>query len=230
MILHAAFAIGFNLSDVTGVKHFVARKEELAQIHAVLGHGRGQRAAVVHGLGGMGKTQLAAAYASHHRGKYSAVFWLNAREEVSLKRSFLKVAGRINREHPSVDYLNNAVARNDLDEAVQAVKQWLELPGNDWWLLVYDNYDCPPMDKNGKGESGEAGVEMETDGDINDAEAYDIRPFLPDGHGAILITTRSARVQIGHRIPLGKLKDPKDSLAILSHTSGRHDLDKGKSP
>lgn len=117
----------------------------------------------------------------------------------------------------------------DLDEAVQAVKRWLDLPGNDKWLVVYDNYDNPQIDRKGSGEPSE-GVDEETeiDEETNVPQDYDIRPFLPDGHGAVLITTRSARVRIGHRIRLGKLKDPKDSLAILSQTSGRHGVHEGE--
>ncbi len=226
---HTAFAIEFDLSAVTEIDHFVARKEELGQIHAVLGDGHGRRTAVVHGLGGMGKTQLAASYASQHRHEYSAMFWLNARDETSLKQGFARLAEQIFREHPSVISVKNAVESHDLDEAVQAVKQWLNLPGNGRWLMVYDNYDNPQMDGKGKKELGEGvGEETEIDRDVGITKAYDIRLFLPEvHHGAILITTRSARVHIGRRIPLGKLKDLDDSLAILSHTSGRHGLHEG---
>jgi hypothetical protein len=224
------FTIGFSLSEVSEVDHFVARGEELAKIGKVLGEGIGRRAAVVHGLGGIGKTQLAAAYASQQRDKYSAVFWLNARDETSLKQSFARVAGRILREHPSVVYVKNAVESRDLDEAVEAVKRWLELPGNDRWLVVCDNYDNPRMDRKGKGEpSEEVNEETDMNGDANVTKAYDIRPFLPESHhGAVLVTTRSVRVQIGRRIPLGKLKNSNDSLAILSQTSGRHGLHEGE--
>jgi len=49
---HPILSIAFSLSEVTEVERFVARKEELAQIHEVLGQGSGRRTAVVHGLGG----------------------------------------------------------------------------------------------------------------------------------------------------------------------------------
>ena len=177
----------------------------------------------------MGKTQLAAAYAKRHREDYSAVFWLNARDETSLSQGFTRVADRILREHPSVVYVRNAVESRDLSEAVQAVKWWLDNSKNDHWLVIYDNYDNPRLGGDGNGRLNEEqdGV-MKGQGDAAVAKSYDIRPFLPDAHhGAILITTRSSRVTIGHRIRLGKLKKLEDSLEILAHASNRHDLRKG---
>ncbi len=223
--------IGFSLSEVTEVGHFVAREEELTQIHKVLSEDAGRRTAVIHGLGGMGKTQLAVAYAKHHQGDYSAVLWLNARDETLLKQGFVRVAKRILHEHPSAIYMKKAVESHDLDGAVQAVKQWLDNPKNNRWLIVYDNYDNP-MEKDGrtsKDNEADGGLDEDDKDADTPSTSYDIRPFLPDTHhGAVLITTRSFEVKFGRRIPLKKLKDIKDSLEILSHTSNRQELHKGK--
>jgi hypothetical protein len=196
----------------------------------VLGGGDGRRTAVVHGLGGIGKTQLAVAYAKRHRNHYSAVFWLNAQDETLLKQSFTRVAKQILREHPSVVYVKNAVESRDLDEAVRAVRQWLDQPKNDGWLIIYDNYDNPKVKENDNGkQSEEPGEENESNEDVITTKAYDIKPLLPNvHHGAILITTRSPKVK-GKRVALGKLRDVRDSLEILSHTSGREGLHKGTS-
>lgn len=195
----------------------------------MLGEGAGRRVAVVHGLGGMGKTQLAAAYAKRHREDYSSVFWLNARDETLLRQGFARAANRILRQHPSVVYIRNAVESRDPDEAVQAVKRWLDNSKNDRWLVIYDNYDNPSLGRDENGEPNEGrDRDMDDDGDATVIKSYDIRSFLPDvHHGAILITTRSSRVTIGHCIPLGKLKDLEDSLKILAHSSNRHDLNQG---
>lgn len=109
----AVFSIGFSLSKVTEAGHFVAREEELTQLHDILGKSHDRRTAVIHGLGGMGKTQLAVAYAKRHRDKYSAVFWLNARDEATLKQAFVEVAERILREYPSLLYIKDAVKLSD---------------------------------------------------------------------------------------------------------------------
>ncbi|KAH9205404.1 hypothetical protein DL95DRAFT_417453 [Leptodontidium sp. 2 PMI_412] len=60
-------------SNVSDVEHFVARKTELAEIHKALGSDGSRRVVVLHGLGGIGKTQLAAAYAKQH--KESSTRW-----------------------------------------------------------------------------------------------------------------------------------------------------------
>ena len=73
-IRHKDFSVAFSLSDVSEIEHFVAREEELAEMHKTLS-GDGSRCTIVlHGLGGIGKTQLTVAYAKQHKDNYSAVF------------------------------------------------------------------------------------------------------------------------------------------------------------
>ena len=100
----------------------MARKTELVQIHKALGGDGSRRTVVLHGLGGIGKTQLAAAYAKRHKDSYSAIFWLNIKDEDSLKQSFVKVAKQISREHPSALRLSNVDTNEVLDEVVDTVK------------------------------------------------------------------------------------------------------------
>jgi ATP/maltotriose-dependent transcriptional regulator MalT len=198
------FSVDFSLSEVPETEHFVARQEELTEIHKTLG-GDGTRSTVVlHGLGGIGKTQLAVAYAKRHKADYSAIFWLNSKDEDSLKQSFAKVARRILQEHPGASRLSAVNEDSNLDKVVNAVKRWLDHPKNTRWLIVYDNYDSPKLRGN------------------TDPMAVDVRRFLPEAyHGSIIITTRSSQVKLGHRVRVGKLENVRDSLEILSHTSGR---------
>ena len=99
-IRHKDFSVAFSLSDVSEIEHFVAREEELAEMHKTLSGDGSRRTIVLHGLGGIGKTQLTVAYAKRYKDNYSAVFWLNIKDEDSLKQSFAKVAKQILREHP----------------------------------------------------------------------------------------------------------------------------------
>jgi hypothetical protein len=85
---------------------------------------------VLHGLGGIGKTQLTVAYAKRHKNSYSAIFWLNIKDEDSLKQSFAKVARQIFWEHPLASGLSNVDMKESVDEVVEAVKAWLSLPNN----------------------------------------------------------------------------------------------------
>lgn len=205
------FSVSFSLSEVSETEHFVARQEELAQIHKTLSGDGSRRTVVLHGLGGIGKTQLAVAYSIHHNRDYSAIFWLNSKDEDSLKQSFAKVARQILREHPLASRLSAVDVTGNLDGVVEAVKGWLSLPKNSRWLAVYDNYDNPKLPGS------------------TDSTTVDIRQFLPDAYqGSIIITTRSAEVKFGRRIRVGKLEDVRDSLEILSHASGRESAMDGK--
>ena len=61
-------------------------------MHKLLQDHSSRSCVILHGLGGMGKTQLAITYARRHKEKYTAIFWLNANDEDSLKLSFRDVA------------------------------------------------------------------------------------------------------------------------------------------
>ncbi|KUM57952.1 hypothetical protein ACN42_g9214 [Penicillium freii] len=222
------FELPLNLSDISEVTEFVARKDQLERMQDILDTPAGHRTVVVHGLGGIGKTQLAIAYIKRNRSHYSAAIWLNARDETTLKQSFARTAEWILRHHPSVTYIANALKSRELDETVKATKRWLDEPMNDRWLIIYDNYDNPlPGNYTGKGisyaSSAEAGIYSDDDKDL--AKAFDLRKFLPEtDHGAIVVTTRSSMVKLGQALHLRKLEDINDSLEILASVSGREDL------
>ncbi len=175
--------------------YFVARESELTQMWDILAGDGSRRIAVLHGLGGIGKTQLTLAYAKRYRHKYSAVFWLNIKDIDSLKQSFARVATQILRDHPLASGLSDLDINGNLDEVVDAVKAWLSLPKNTRWLLIYDNYDNAKVPGN------------------NNAAAIDIRKFFPESYqGLIIITTRLAQVKVGRQLPIKKLTNIEDSL------------------
>ncbi|KAK2020926.1 hypothetical protein LX32DRAFT_282800 [Colletotrichum zoysiae] len=218
---------------VTKVDRFVGRVDELERLHEALKRTGERRIVVLHGLGGMGKTQLSIEYTKRHRNDYSATLWLHARDETSLKQSFQQAARRIVREHPTVAYVQDAIANQDLDETAEAVKRWLDETRNDKWLIVYDNYDDVRFDgRSGTDQSAESALKQSgtiasntSQAEVAASKAYDIRPYFPEtDHGAIIITTRSSRVKLGQLIRLGKLGDIEDSLAILKSTSNRTHL------
>ncbi|TEA18648.1 hypothetical protein C8034_v010408 [Colletotrichum sidae] len=232
----SSFNLAGSSSEYLAVNHFVARSEELMLMQKALERTGGCRTAVLYGLGGMGKTQLAIAYIKEHRDDYSAVIWLNAREEASLKQSLQRAARRILREHPDVVYIKNAVLNHDVDETASATKRWLEEPRNNRWLVVYDNYDDVKF--NSRDYSNERNGQMAEERHLKSGQIppetagstpYDIRAYLPEtDHGAIIITTRSSMVKLGQSIRLKKLGDINDSLAILGSTSDRYDIRQGE--
>ena len=188
----------------------MAREDELRVIQEVLRGDGSRRTVVLHGLGGIGKTQLAIAYAKRHKHNYSAIFWLNIKDEDSITQSFADVAKQILREYPSARWLSSVNMKN-IDEVIDAVKAWQGLPYNTRWLIIFDNYDNPRLPSN------------------KDPAAVDITKYLPEAYqGSVLITTRSSQVQIGRLIQVTKLKDLRDSLKILSNASCREGLIDGK--
>ena len=201
------FSVAFSLSDVFDVEYFVAREIELVEIHKELSGDGSRRTVILHGLGGIGKTQLAVAYAKRHKDNYSAIFWLNIKDEDSLKQSFAKLAKQISRAHPSAIPISSLETNQNLDEVIDSVKSWLSLPNNTRWLIIYDNYDNPKLPGR------------------TDPAAVDIRKFLPESyHGSIIITTRSSEVKIGHPIQIRKLGNVDDGLEILLKVSRRQEM------
>ncbi|KAI1575142.1 tetratricopeptide repeat domain containing protein [Pyrenophora tritici-repentis] len=116
----ASFAVQSIVPEVSRVDHFVGRSEELDAIHRELEHDGSRKTAVVHGLGGMVKTQLALAYAQQHKDDYSAVFWVNSKDVDTLKQGYAAAARRVYREHPSLVHLKAVAQGSDLDEAAEA--------------------------------------------------------------------------------------------------------------
>ena len=206
------FSVAFSLSGVPEVQKFIGRKEELIRIKkAFQGNGSQRKVVLLHGLGGMGKTQLAVASMKEHRDIYSAIFWLNGKNEDTLKHSFAQMAKRLHLEFPSSALLSRAAEEKDADQVVAVIKQWLSMKGNTQWILVFDNVDNPKLPDN------------------NDPQAYDIRLYFPEAHqGSILITTRSSCLKIGEVISIEKLLDIQESITILATMSGRENFDQGK--
>ncbi|KAH7134377.1 P-loop containing nucleoside triphosphate hydrolase protein [Dactylonectria macrodidyma] len=225
------FNLPFSLSEVTEATRFVGRKDELLQLHRGLNTTQDRRVAILHGLGGIGKTQLTIAYLKSYRANYSAIIWLNARDETSLEQGFSIAAKKILGQYPSLVSIRTALDGQEPQGIVQAVKRWLDEPGNDRWLLVFDNYDNPKLGNEQQSEDTAENRESRTEGgSLSQAEAkalkaFDIRLFFPDSYqGSIIITTRASINGIGNSIFLRKLTDMSDGLEILSSTSHRKDV------
>ena len=206
------FAVGLDYASFPKATQFVAREKELSKMNELLQGYSSRSCVVLHGLGGIGKTQLAIAYARRHKEKYTATFWLNANNKDSLKLSFRDAAQQVLRYHPLTNALSSVDQDKDFDQVVSAVKAWLDSPGNTRWLMIYDNFDNPKTPSN------------------PDSSAVDIHQFLPrSDHGSIIITTRSSQVTLGKRIHIQKLLDIREGLEILSNMSGRKGIEKGMS-
>src|SRR5260370_35479693 len=116
------------------IEHLAGREADLAALHQLLGR---SRRVAIHGLGGVGKTQLAIAYLSRHRAACpDGCFWLRADQSTTLLADLASLAWRVQlpeRELPEQEL------------QIEAVLRWLR--DHDRWLLVVDNLDRPVADK-----------------------------------------------------------------------------------
>ncbi len=108
--------------------NFTDRDQELNELKHALAAGSAVTVHSVHGMFGVGKTQLAVEYAHAHATDYSLVWWIAAGQPDSIPQQFTDLAKRLDLD-PIED-----------PEALQAqVRDKLRsVPG---WLLIFDNAD-----------------------------------------------------------------------------------------
>jgi tetratricopeptide (TPR) repeat protein len=77
-------------------RHFLGRDEDLAAIDAALKGNKGRVAiTALHGLRGVGKTTLAAAYAEKHAAYYRATWWIRAETESTIRADLVGLGVRL---------------------------------------------------------------------------------------------------------------------------------------
>ena len=111
--------------------NFTGREDLLAALEEVGAPGKPTvLSQAITGLGGVGKTQLAAEYAYRHRADFDVVWWVRAEEPVTLVQDLAALAPAVGLDPGP-----------ELDAAVASVRAWLE--GNDRWLVIFDNATDP---------------------------------------------------------------------------------------
>jgi hypothetical protein len=86
------------------------------------------------GLGGMGKTQVAAEYAYRLRRDYQAVLWLRAESQESMLADLQALARQIKL---------SAHVLHDRRRLLPAVQEWFRSQSD--WLLIFDNVENPAL-------------------------------------------------------------------------------------
>jgi len=133
-----------------------------------------QVVAALHGLGGVGKTQLAIEYCYRNTSDYDVVWWVDAEQTALIAEKIAPLGQRLGLQSTGSVALD---ARSTLDA----------LRTRDRWLVVFDNAPS----------------------------AAEIRDWIPNGGGHVLITSRSpVWSSIGHKIAIDILARP-ESIALL---------------
>jgi hypothetical protein len=109
--------------------HFLGRDDALIEIETSLARTEGRVAiTTVHGLRGVDKTTLAAAYAEKHRGDYRATWWIRAQTDSTMRADLVALGVRL-----------GWVGVEDKEEpALAAVMEQLRHE-SEGILLIYDN-------------------------------------------------------------------------------------------
>ena len=201
--LSNSFGVCLGQAPQIAADAFIGRTHELQQLHdwlSLKSQRDCQRIISIVGMGGVGKTQLSLAYIRDCADDYSSIFWVNAKDERSLRQSIIDLSTVVFHESAGPAALNTDDEKLKIDK----VRRWLSEPRNDQWLLIFDNYDDPRLPG------------------IDSLKGYDVRAYFPHrAQGSILITTRSPRLIFAKQLHLKKLEDVKQSLAILAIRSGR---------
>jgi hypothetical protein len=114
---------------ITVPRHFLGRDEALVEIDEALKHDEVRVAiAALHGLRGVGKSTLAAAYAERHKADYRATWWIRAQTTDTMRADLVSLGVR----------LGWVAADEKKEPAFEKVLERLRDEG-DGLLLIYDN-------------------------------------------------------------------------------------------
>ncbi|RDW57813.1 hypothetical protein BP5796_12614 [Coleophoma crateriformis] len=112
------------------VSMFVGRSGLLGSLAAVLSQSNGNiQVAVLIGMGGSGKTQIALEYCRIQAKAKKWIFWVDATSQETLQQSYHSLAEK-------------EFGHDDKDSSVQYVRDYLAKASHSW-VLVFDNYDTP---------------------------------------------------------------------------------------
>jgi class 3 adenylate cyclase/tetratricopeptide (TPR) repeat protein len=171
-----------NIPEGMVPRFFIGREASLTAITTALRREEGRVViTALHGLRGVGKTVLAAAYAEQHQGDYRAIWWLRAEAEAGMRADLAMLGVRLGwvpeyeKEGPAV-----ATTLNRLAEEGEGI------------LLIYDNAVSAETVRAYLPRRGAARVLITSNSPVwhSIAEPVEIQPWPPDT-GAKYLTLRT---------------------------------------
>lgn len=115
--------------------NFTGRVSELESLYDNLHSRRPPHVQVVSGLGGIGKTEIAAEYIYRNIDKYEIIWWVRAEHHDRVRDALVKLGQRLEIREATID--------SDRDRTIAAVLETLQSDTRSSWLLVFDNVVNP---------------------------------------------------------------------------------------
>ncbi|KDN23294.1 cytochrome C [Amycolatopsis rifamycinica] len=115
---------------------FTGRRELLRRLsESMAGGASAVLPSVLHGMGGIGKTQIAVEYIHNHSSDYDIVWWIHAAHPTQIRGAFTELARQL-----------GLPGAEEADSAVPAAREALRT-GRPYgrWLLVFDSAEDPRM-------------------------------------------------------------------------------------
>lgn len=197
----------------TIVKDYVAREDVIKRLDTAFSHDKADQQhtslVVMYGIGGVGKTSVAAEYLEQRKSRYDTTLWVRADDADKVRDTFARIAvemqlldisqtrDRIVTQRAVLDWLENPVKSHNPDVQLKS--------GHAKWLMVFDN--------------------------VEDDQLLD--EFFPQkGGGSLIVTTRDPDIgvyaqsgRIYKEVPLKpfRLADAVSFLSSLVPSSGGPD-------
>ncbi|KAJ6016208.1 Tetratricopeptide-like helical [Penicillium herquei] len=150
---------------------FVGRQEEINRLENFMSKPSGLNKIAIHGLGGIGKTQIALelAYCIREKNPECSIFWIPCTNYESIEQTYLNIA------------LTLGISNAEPAKAKEQVKLHLSQASAGKWLLVFDNADDIEM-------------WIKPKGNTNTSPLKNILPYSENGH--ILFTSRNRKLAV----------------------------------
>lgn len=114
---------------------FFGREAQFNMMKQSLQETDGRKGAVLCGISGSGKTQLARTYISRERDTFSAIIWIDAASPQTIDQSFSQCADRIRLRFPQLSWTSVGYSPRMI------VLEWLKRNASQKWLVVIDGMD-----------------------------------------------------------------------------------------
>lgn len=207
---------------------FTGRNDVLNSIHSTFRQENTQDSpniVVLHGPGGIGKTQIAAKYAYLHREDFEATFWVDGTSKDSICRGFVSIATKILKHHIFCDEAPK-------DNQVTASKLGFSNLTVDGNFIPGSNIDYEQIVMSVKTyfSDTEMKISLVFDG-VDDPGQFDIKRYFLSPAKILLTSRRRDVASLGVSIEVEEMV-PEEALTMLKSSAGLvHELgNRGMSP